>query len=145
MSKKCIAVHLPTQLYEKINEVKSKTGQSQSGLIINLLEEALGKTTIPDSEKKLYFFIKVKIDITKIKELGEKLQSGELDSSNIIMTYCIKNDPTVGLSFWQADTFEDFNKTFEQFKIYYSEVIDVIQVVTSMQSLKLIMESLNNN
>ena len=42
MSKKCIAVHLPVDLLDKINEQKAKTGQSQSGLIIDLIEKGLG-------------------------------------------------------------------------------------------------------
>ena len=37
MSKKCIAVHLPVDLLDKINEQKAKIGQGQSGVMIDLI------------------------------------------------------------------------------------------------------------
>jgi hypothetical protein len=48
----------------------------------------------------MLIFVKVRIDLDKIAELGQKLQDGELDLSNILSTYCIKDDPSVGINIW---------------------------------------------
>ena len=142
MSKKCIAVHLPVDLLDKINERKAKTGQSQSGLMIDLIEKGLGFSSNDKAVGNMLFFVKVRIDTAKMMEFGQKLQNGEIDTSHTIMTYCIKDDPTVGLSFWHADSQKSFEEVFAQHSVYYKEVIDVIPLVTPMDSMKLIMETM---
>jgi hypothetical protein len=140
LTKRCIAVHLPVNLLDKINETKAKTGKSQSGLLIDLIEKGLGIFLNDNVASKMLFFVKVRIDTTKMMELGQRLQSGELDTSQIIMTYCIKDDPTVGLGFWQADNQKSFEDVFSQHRVFYKEVIEIIPVITPMDSMKLIME-----
>lgn len=142
MSKKCIAVHLPVDLLDKINEQKAKTGQSQSGLIIDLIEKGLGFSSNNKAVGKMFFFVKVRIDTTKMMEFGQKLQSGDIDTSHTIMTYCIKDDPTVGLNFWYADSIEEFENILLQYKPYYKEIIETIEVITPMNAMKLIMENM---
>ncbi|MGD2033678.1 MAG: hypothetical protein PVF73_01380 [Bacteroidales bacterium] len=142
MSKKCIAVHLPVDLLDRINEQKAKTGQSQSGLITGLIEKGLGSSSHENAFGKLFFFVKVRIDTAKMTEFGQKLQNGEIDTSHTIMTYCIKDDPAVGLSFWHADSQKSFEDVFAQHRVYYKEVTEVIPVITPMDSMKLIMENL---
>lgn len=145
MSKKCIAVHLPVDLLDRINDHKAKTGQSQSGLMVSLIEKGLGVSGNEKVLGKMLFFVKVRIDTTKMTEFGEKLQNGEIDTSHTIMTYCIKDDPTVGMSFWHADSREMFEKVFAQHRVYYKEVIEIIPVITPMDSMKLLMENMKNN
>lgn len=142
MSKKCIAVHLPVDLLDKINEQKAKTGQSQSGLMIDLIEKGLGFSSNDKTVGRMLFFVKVRIDTTKMMEFGQKLQNGEIDTSHTIMTYCVKDDPTVGLNFWYADTIEEFEKVLAQYRTYYKEIIETIQVITPMNAMKLIMENM---
>ena len=144
MSKKCIAVHLPVDLLDKINEQKAKTGQSQSGLIIDLIEKGLEFSSNDKAVGKLFFFVKVRIDTTKMMEFGQKLQNGEIDTSHTIMTYCIKDDPTVGLNFWRTDTIEEFEKVLAQYRPYYKEIMETIQVITPMDAMKMIMENMKN-
>jgi len=144
MSKKCIAVHLPIDLLDKINDQKAKTGQSQSGLMIDLIEKGLGFASNDKAIGKMIFFVKVRIDTTKMMEFGQKLQSGEIDTSHTLMTYCIQDDPTVGISFWHADNQQSFEDVFAQHKVYYKEIIEVISVVTPMDSMKLILENIKN-
>ena len=139
MSKKCIAVHLPVDLLDKINEQKAKTGLSQSGLLIDLIEKGLGFSSNDKAIGNMLFFLKVRIDTTKMMEFGQKLQNGEIDTSFTIMTYCVKDDPTIGLNFWYADTFEEFEKVLAQYKPYYKEIIETIQVITPLNAMKLIM------
>jgi len=145
MSKKCITIHLPVDLLDKINEQKAKTGQSQSGLMIDLIEKGLGFSSSESTLDKNIFFVKVRIDASKMIEFGQKLQNGEIDTSHIILTYCIKDDPTVGLSFWRADSQKSFEDVFAQHRIFYKEVIEIIQMVTPMDSMKLIMKNMNTS
>ena len=139
MSNKNIAVHLPVDLLDKINEQKAKTGLSQSGLLIDLIEKGLGFSSNDKAVGNMLFFLKVRIDTTKMMEFGQKLQNGEIDTSFTIMTYCVKDDPTIGLNFWYADTFEEFEKVLAQYKPYYKEIIETIQVITPLNAMKLIM------
>lgn len=140
--KKCIAIHLPVDLLDKINENKTKTGKSQNGLLIDLIEKGLGIAQNDHAVSKLFFFVKVRIDTSKMIELGQKLQSGELDTSQTILTYCIKDDPTVGMSFWQADNQKSFEDAFAQHREFYKEVLEIIPVITPMDSMKLILKKM---
>jgi hypothetical protein len=140
--KKCIAVHLPVYLLNKINENKAKTGKSQSGLIIDLIEKGLGISQNNNGASKMLFFVKVRIDATKMMDFGQKLRSGELDTSQIIMTYCIKDDPTVGMSFWQAENQKSFENVFAEHRVFYKEIMEIIPVATPMDSMKLIIENM---
>jgi hypothetical protein len=142
-SKKCIAVHLPIDLFEKINEFKAKSALSQSGIIIDLLEKGLGKIQNTNTEVKKYFFVKVRIDPAKMIEFGRKLQNGEIDTSLIIMTYCIKDDPTVGFSFWKAENQRNFEEVFSQHTPYYKEILEIIPVISPTESMKVILENMN--
>lgn len=139
MTKKCIAIHLPVDLLDKINEQKTKTGQSQSSLMIDLIERGLGFS----SEKALgeeLFFVKVRIDTSKMMEFGQQLQSGELDTSHTIMTYCSNEEPTVGMSFWHAHNREHFDTIFANHRAFYKEVLEITPVITPMHAMKAIIE-----
>jgi hypothetical protein len=140
--KKCIAIHLPVDLLDRINEYKGKTGKSQSGIIIDFIEKGLNFTRNDKGQNKLFFFVKVRIDTAKMIEFGQKLQSGELDTSHTIMTYCIKDDPTVGISFWQSDSQKSFEEVFAQHRRYYKEVIEIIPAITPIDAMKLLIEKI---
>ncbi len=142
MSKKCIAVHLPIDLLDKINEQREKTGKSQSALMIDLFEKGLDFSSKERMLFKLFYFVKVRIDTTKMIEFGQKLQNGEIDTNHTVMTYCIQDDPTVGLNFWQVDSHEEFERVLTQYRPYYKEIIETVQVVTPMNAMKLIMENM---
>ena len=140
--KKCIAIHLPVDLFDKINNHKAKTGKSQSGLLIDFIEKGLSLSQKEKTEDGILFFVKVRIDEAKMLEMGQKLQTGELDTSLIIMTYCIKDDPAVGMSFWKVADQKRFEEVFSKFRPYYKEVMEIIPVVTPMDSMKMIMETM---
>ena len=140
--KKCIAIHVPLDLLAKIDEHKAKTGKSQSGLLIDLIEKGLGISQNDKVVSKMLFFVKVRIDTAKMMEMGQKLQSGELDTSMIIMTYCVKDDPAVGMSFWKANDTKSFEDIFSKFRVYYKEVLEIVPVVTPMDSMKMIIEKM---
>jgi hypothetical protein len=136
---KCIAVHLPISMIDKINELKSKTGKGQGGTIIDLLEKGLDISKEELQQNKVFFFVKVRIDTSKMLEFGQKLQSGELNTSNTIATYCINDDPEVGLSFWQSDSTESFEEVFAKHKPHYKDIIEVIPMITPGKAMTMIM------
>jgi metal-responsive CopG/Arc/MetJ family transcriptional regulator len=140
--KKCIAVHLPLELLDRINEIKQKNGLSQNGQLIDLIEKGLGNTTSKVESNNCYYFVKVRIDTSKMAELGQKIQSGELDTSKTIMTFCLEDDPTVGVSFWKVKDKRDFETTFSFHRPYYKEILEIIPVITPMESMKLLMQKI---
>lgn len=140
--KKCIAVHLPVELLNRINEIKHKNGLSQNGQIVDLIEKGLGNISTSAESAHCFYLVKVRIDTGKIAELGQKIQSGQLDTSKTIMTFCIQDDPTVGISFWKAEDEKDFETTFSQHRPYYKEILEITPVITPMESMKLLMQKL---
>jgi len=85
------------------------------------------------------FLVKVRVDRATMMDFGLMLQGGELDRSCIRgETYCIKNDPTVGYSIWEAESAEQFEKHFGPWRRYYSEVA-VTEVVSPGEALTLIL------
>lgn len=142
LKKKCIALHVPAELLEKINAYKQATGINQSGLLINLIEKGLNQAEPVQQQAQLYFFVKVRIDVAKMPELGQKLQSGELDTSNTLITYCIKDDPSVGVSIWKANSKEEFENVFSKHRLYYKEVMEVTPVVAPTEAMNLILKTI---
>lgn len=137
--KKCIAIHFPIEILDKIEEYKAQTALSQAGVIIDLIEKGLGKIQNAQIESQSYFYVKVRINPLKMMEFGQKLQTGTIDTSHIIMTYCMENDPTVGISFWKASNQKEFEQVFSQHTPYYSEIIEIIPVISPTESMKRIM------
>lgn len=138
--KKCIVIHLPVELLDRVSEIKQKNGLSQNGQLIDLIEKGLGDTSGKVESAQCFYLVKVRIDTSKMAELGQKIQSGELDTSKTIMTFCLENDPTVGISFWKAKDEKDFETTFSQHRPYYKEILEITPVITPMESMKLLMQ-----
>lgn len=91
----------------------------------------------------MFFFVKVRIDIHKMMELGEKLQTGVLDKSNLKMTYCLREDPAVGVNIWEAANEEEFEKKFAPHKPYYAEIIEILPVITPAESFAILSKALS--
>lgn len=79
--------------------------------------------------------IKVKVKLDTLSEFAGKLMSGELDRSAIISeTYCEKENPSVGISYWEADNMEEFEEKFSLWKPYY-ENIEITKVITAKEAV----------
>jgi len=75
--------------------------------------------------------IKVKVKIDTLTEFAQKLMFGQLDRSAIIgETYCEKNEPTVGIGYWQVDDMKEFEEKFSSWKQFY-ETFEVKEVLTA--------------
>ena len=79
--------------------------------------------------------IKVKVRIETLKEFGEKLMSNQLDRSAIISeTYCEKEEPSIGLSYWKVENMKEFEEKFLLWKQYY-ESYEVKEVITAKEAM----------
>ena len=89
----------------------------------------------------MLFFVKVRIDVRKLAGLGRKIQSGEFNT-HPTSTYCLKDDPSVGLSIWEAADFEDFERKFAPHREYYAEVYEVTPVITAAEAQQLLVKQM---
>ncbi len=91
----------------------------------------------------MLFQVKVRVDLSKMKEFGQKLQMNELDRSCIRgETYCLKDDPAVGFSIWETNSKDEFESKFATWRAYYSEV-EVKEVITPMQAMMALMQGIS--
>ena len=86
----------------------------------------------------MYFLLKVRVDLEKVAEFGARLQRGELDNSAVLHTYCLKDDPAVGLAVWQVEDTDELERKFAPWRPYYSE-IEVSEVVTPAEAQGLLL------
>ena len=71
-------------------------------------------------------------------EFGTKLQKGELDRSCIRgETYCVKEDPSVGYSIWEAVNRDEFEKAFNPWRKYY-ENVEITETISPDEAFKLL-------
>jgi len=83
----------------------------------------------------MLFQVKVRINLAKMAEFGQKLQMGELDRSCIRgETHCLKSDPAVGFSIWEADSKNEFDARFAPWKYYYDDV-EINEVITPLEAM----------
>jgi hypothetical protein len=94
-------------------------------------------------ESYMLFFVKVRVDVNKLAELGQKLQTGALHT-HPVSTYCLKDDPSVGLNIWEAENQEAFEKAFAPHREYYSVVMETIPVITPQEAQKILMERMTS-
>jgi hypothetical protein len=86
----------------------------------------------------MLFQVKVRVNLAKMAEFGQKLQKGELDRSCIRgETHCLKNDPAVGFSIWEADSKNEFETIFAAWRNYY-DAVEVNEVITPMEAMAIL-------
>lgn len=137
---KCLSINLPLSKIDELKAIKEQTGKSQNEI---LTESILTGIENFKQDSKQLFLVKVRIDTSKMMELGQKLQSGELDTKMIKFTYCIKDDPTVGVSLWMAKDKREFDELFAPHKEFYKEIIEVTSAVKPEEAKDLILKGMN--
>jgi hypothetical protein len=84
------------------------------------------------------FLVKVKVNLDTMGEFGQALQKGELDRSCIRgETYCLKSDPSVGYSIWEAETKSEFDAKFSGWRGYYEQV-EVREIISPYEAMQLL-------
>jgi hypothetical protein len=97
-----------------------------------------------EQEKEIMlFFVKVRVDVNKLTALGQKLQTGAL-STHPVSTYCLKEDPTVGLNIWEAEDLEAFERAFAPHREYYAAVMEITPVITAQEAQRILMEQITD-
>jgi hypothetical protein len=86
----------------------------------------------------MLFFVKARVDIDRLAEYGQKLQAGAIDT-HPISTYCLADEPTIGLNIWEAEDRESFEEAFAPHS-EYSKVLEVVPVVTAQAAQRILME-----
>ena len=88
----------------------------------------------------MQYLVKVRVDRAKLAEFGQKLQKGELDRNMIRSeTYCLKEDPAIGYSVWEAENREAFDSVFSKWRNYYSET-EIREVIGPVEAMKILMK-----
>ena len=87
---------------------------------------------------EMLFFVKVRVDVDRLAEYGQKLQSGAIDT-HPVSTYCLADEPTIGLNIWEAEDRESFEEVFAPHG-EYSRVLEIVPVVTAQAAQRILME-----
>jgi hypothetical protein len=89
----------------------------------------------------MLFQVKVRVNLARMAEFGEKLKRSELDRSCVRgETYCLKNDPAVGFSIWEADSKNEFETKFAPWRNYYDNT-EVNEVITPMEAMTMLFKN----
>jgi hypothetical protein len=84
------------------------------------------------------FLVEVRVDATRLAEFGGKLRRNELDRAAIRSeTYCLKEDPAVGYSVWEAEDREAFDRAFAPWGAFYSEA-RIREIVAPDEAMRLL-------
>ncbi len=83
----------------------------------------------------MLYQVTVRIDKSKVKEFAMKIMMGQLDRSHMISdSYCLKDDPALLWSVWEADSEDELDTILEDWKKYVTE-ITVTEVIKPKQAL----------
>ena len=140
--KKCFSVNLESPQIEQLKNIKERSGKSQSAILSECVGFGLNNSSFYHQGTTL-FLVKVRVDADALADFGRKLQNGELQTNRYLFTYCIKDDPTVGVSLWIADDRVHLDQLIAPHSRYYQEVISIEEVITPAESMQLIMASLS--
>ena len=86
----------------------------------------------------MYFFVKVRVDRAKLAEFGTKLRGGAI-TTHPLSTYCLQDDPSVGVNIWEAADRADFETQFSQHREYYSEILEISPLLTTPEAMRILM------
>ena len=91
----------------------------------------------------MFFQVKVRVNLATMLEFGRKLQANELDRSAIRTdTYCLRSDPAVGLSIWEAADRDALDEVFAAWRAYYLEA-EITEMITARDAMAQLMKQLH--
>jgi hypothetical protein len=89
----------------------------------------------------MFFLVKVRVDLETLPAFGAALQRRELDNSAVLHTYCLKDDPAVGLAVWEVADAGELERKLGPWRPYYTDV-EVSEVVTPDEAQRLLLAQL---
>ena len=83
----------------------------------------------------MLFLVKVTVNLSTLPAFGAALKTGTLDRTCIRSdTWCLKDEPAVGFSVWEAKDRADFEAHFKAWRAYYKEV-EALEVIPPMEAM----------
>ncbi len=83
----------------------------------------------------MVFLVKVQVKQATLKQFAVALQKGELDNTRVRgETWCLRDEPSVGFSFWDTTNREDFDRRFNPWRAYYDKV-EITEVITPKEAM----------
>jgi hypothetical protein len=89
----------------------------------------------------MLFLVKVRVNPQTLAEFGQALQERRLDNSSIRATYCLRDDPAVGLGIWEVADEQELLRKLDPWRAFYSDV-EVAGLVTPAEAQQLLLEQL---
>jgi hypothetical protein len=86
----------------------------------------------------MVFLVRVQVNVETLKQFAVALQGGLLDNTHVRgETWCLKDAPAVGYSFWETADRADFDRRFDPWRKYYSgvEISEVVSPKEAMMAL----------
>jgi hypothetical protein len=87
----------------------------------------------------MLLFVKARVRRETLPEFGRKLAAGEFGPSPVAWTFCLAEDPAVGLSLWEVASMADFEARFALQRPYYDDLLEVREVVTAPEAMRRLM------
>jgi hypothetical protein len=85
------------------------------------------------------FFVKVRIDTSALNSFARELQSGAI-KTHADSSFCLKDDPSVGLNIWSADSIDDLHSKLLPHKKFYKEIMEISEIITPQESFAILMQ-----
>ena len=88
----------------------------------------------------MFFFGKVRVNTERLTEFGQKLFNNELQRNHVKFSFCLKNDPEIGLNIWEAENRAELEKILLTYKPYFSEIIEIKELISPQESFTILMK-----
>ena len=88
----------------------------------------------------MFFFGKVRVNTERLTEFGQKLFKNELQRNHVKFSFCLKNDPEIGLNIWEAENRAELEKILLTYKPYFSEIIEIKELISPQESFTILMK-----
>jgi hypothetical protein len=91
-------------------------------------------------EEIVKLLVKVRVDVSRIGELGRALASGGLDRGAVRgETLCLRGDPAVGYSVWEVADRGEFERRFAAWRAFYAEA-EAVEVISPQEAMQALMQ-----
>lgn len=90
----------------------------------------------------MFFIGKVKVNTYMLSEFGQKLSNNEMNGSHVRAAFCLKEDPSIGLNIWEAESRADLEKILITYRPYFSEIIEIKELITPQESFVFLMNEI---
>jgi hypothetical protein len=89
----------------------------------------------------MLYLVKVRVEIKTLAEFGRALREGRLDRSSIVATYCLEDDPAVGLGILEVADERELARKLDPWRPFYAEA-EVSRLVTPAEAEQLLLQQL---